>query len=102
MRPAFDSGNLNDPRLGPISRPGSKLRPATGMSILRITLKAPAKIAARSHGPALQVEIAPTPRPPITISFARNQDDPRRASLTTLLPAADEVLALTDPSPAIF
>ena len=68
------------------------------MSILRITLKQPAKIAAQSNGPDLKVTIgADANASPITIGFARNQDDPRRASLTTLVPGADEVLALTDP-----
>src|SRR5262249_28495624 len=31
------------------------------------------------------------------ISFARNQDDPKRASLTTLLPGSDRLLSLIDP-----
>ena len=35
--------------------------------------------------------------PPVAIGFARNQADPRRASLTTLLPAADHAFQLLDP-----
>ena len=38
---------------------------------------------------AIAASVAPAP---IAIGFARNQDDPRRASLTTLLPAADQCL----------
>ena len=33
----------------------------------------------------------------IAINFARNQDDPKRASFTTLLPGASKVFPLTDP-----
>ena len=35
---------------------------------------------------------------PVNIGFARNQNDLSRASLTTLLPSADRMLALTDPA----
>ena len=34
---------------------------------------------------------------PSSIGFARNQDDPRRASLSTLLPGADHVFTIPDP-----
>src|SRR5258706_12526008 len=50
-------------------------------------------------GPDLQVEIAPSVAPPpVVIGFARNQSDPRRASLSTLLPAADHAFTLVDPA----
>jgi tetratricopeptide (TPR) repeat protein len=94
--PAFNSNQLTR-QLGPFAA-GLEASSGNGMSILRVTLKQPAKIAARSNGPDLQVTIsADANASPITISFARNQDDPRRSSLTTLVPGADEVLALTDP-----
>jgi hypothetical protein len=69
-----------------------------GLSILRINLKAPAEIAARGRGSVLQVVIATKlPDRPIPIGFARNQLDPKRASLSTLLPAADKSFVLLDP-----
>ena len=94
--PAFNSNQLTQ-QLGPFAA-GLEASSGNGMSILRVTLKRPAKIAAQSNGPDLKVTISPdADASPITISFARNQDDPKRASLTTLVPGADEVLALTDP-----
>jgi tetratricopeptide (TPR) repeat protein len=94
--PAFNSNQLTQ-QLGPFAA-GLEASSGNGMSILRVTLKQPAKIAAQSNGPDLKVTIsADANASPITISFARNQDDPRRSSLTTLVPGADEVLALTDP-----
>ena len=72
---------------------------SNGLGILRITLKAPAEIAARGLGPNLEVEIAASVAPvPVAIGFARNQSDPRRASLSTLLPAADHAFKLLDPA----
>jgi hypothetical protein len=72
---------------------------SNGLGILRITLKAPAEIGARGLGPNLEVEIAPkVAPPPVVIGFARNQSDPKRASLSTLLPAADHAFQLLDPS----
>ena len=95
--PAFDAGNLK-PALGDFAA-GVEASSANGLGILRITLKAPAQIAARSVGPLLQVEIAPNVAPaPTVINFARNQSDPRRASLSTLLPAADHAFKIADPS----
>jgi hypothetical protein len=95
--PAFDSGNLK-PALGDFAA-GVEASSANGLGILRITLKAPAEIAARQQGSALQVEIAPNVAPaPTTINFARNQSDPRRASLSTLLPAADHAFKILDPA----
>ncbi|HWF65462.1 MAG TPA: hypothetical protein VN685_12685 [Rhizomicrobium sp.] len=94
--PAFNSNQLTQ-QLGPFAA-GLEASSGNGMSILRVTLKQPAKIAAQSNGPDLKVTISPDANTsPITISFARNQDDPLRSSLTTLVPGGDEVLALTDP-----
>jgi tetratricopeptide (TPR) repeat protein len=94
--PAFNSNQLTQ-QLGPFAA-GLEASSGNGMSILRVTLKQPAKIVAQSNGPDLKVTIsADANASPITISFARNQDDPRRSSLTTLVPGANEVLELTDP-----
>ncbi len=95
--PAFDSGNLK-PALGDFAA-GIEAASSDGLGILRITLKAPAEIAARTLGSALQVEIAPNVAPaPANINFARNQSDPRRASLSTLLPGADHIFKVQDPA----
>ena len=71
---------------------------ASGISVLRIGLKQPAQIGAENAGPDLKVTIGTNvASTAAAISFARNQDDPRRASLTTLLPGSDRLLTLTDP-----
>ena len=71
---------------------------ASGISVLRIGLKQPAQIAAENAGADLKVTIgANVASQAAAISFARNQDDPKRASLTTLLPGSDRLLTLTDP-----
>jgi hypothetical protein len=77
---------------------GLEASSSPGLSVLRITLKQPEQIAAQGIGGDLKVVIAPdAAASPIAIGFARNQDDPNRASFTTLLPGADKVFALTDP-----
>lgn len=71
---------------------------AAGISVLRIGLKKTAPIAAENAGSDLKVTIgASAATPPGAIAFARNQDDPKRSSLTTLLPGATHTLPLTDP-----
>ena len=71
---------------------------ASGISVLRIGLKQAAPIAAENAGADLKVTIGGGgTTPPLAMSFARSQDDPRRASLTTLLPGSDRTLTLTDP-----
>ena len=95
--PNFDAHNLKT-ALGDFAA-GLEAVSSNGLGILRITLKAPAQIAARGMGPDLEVKIAPTVAPaPVVIGFARNQSDPRRASLSTLLPAADHAFKLMDPA----
>ena len=70
-----------------------------GLTVLRIGLKSPAKIAAVSEGLALRVNIGGDLANDATaIGFARNQADPRRTSLTTTLPRADKAFSLTDPA----
>ncbi|HWA69986.1 MAG TPA: hypothetical protein VG821_09145 [Rhizomicrobium sp.] len=95
--PNFDSKNLKT-ALGDFAA-GVEAVSSDGLGILRITLKAPAEIAARANGANLEVEIAKDVAPPATgIGFARNQSDPRRASLSTLLPAADHAFTQLDPA----
>ena len=78
---------------------GIEASSSPGVSILRITLKAPAPIAALDNGADLKVVIgSKTGVAPVSIGFAREQDDPRRAALTTFLPRADKSFALTDPA----
>ncbi|HTC84207.1 MAG TPA: hypothetical protein VK683_07615 [Rhizomicrobium sp.] len=95
--PNFDAHSLRA-SLGDFAA-GLEAVSSKGLGILRITLKAPAEIGARDLGPDLEVEIAPSiAPPPVVIGFARNQSDPKRASLSTLLPAADRVFQLMDSS----
>ena len=95
--PNFDARNLKT-SLGDFAA-GLEAISSNGLGILRITLKAPAEIGARGMGPDLQVEIAPKVAPaPVVIGFARNQLDPKRASFSTLLPAADHAFQLMDPA----
>jgi len=95
--PSFDSRNLKG-ALGDFAA-GLEAVSSNGLGILRITLKQPAEISARNDGNNLVVEIAGTLAPaPVTIGFARNQNDPRRSSLSTLLPAADHAFKLLDPA----
>jgi hypothetical protein len=95
--PNFDARNLKA-SLGDFAA-GLEAVSSNGLGILRITLKTPAEIGARGLGANLEVEIAPSIAPPqVVIGFARNQADPKRASLSTLLPAADHAFQLLDPS----
>ena len=95
--PNFDARNLKA-SVGDFAA-GMEAVSSNGLGILRITLKAPAEIAARGLGPNLEVEIAASVAPPpVVIGFARNQADPKRASLSTLLPAADHAFQLMDPA----
>jgi hypothetical protein len=95
--PNFDARNLKA-SLGDFAA-GLEAVSSNGLGILRITLKAPAEIGARGLGPNLEVDIAPSVAPaPVVIGFARNQADPKRASFSTLLPAADHAFKLLDPS----
>ncbi|HWC62608.1 MAG TPA: hypothetical protein VG501_03225, partial [Rhizomicrobium sp.] len=78
---------------------GIEASSSPGVSILRITLKAPAAIAALDNGPDLKVVIGnKSGITPIGIGFAREQENPGRAALTTFLPRADKSFVLTDPS----
>ena len=95
--PNFESRNLKT-ALGDFAQRLDAVS-SNGLGILRITLKTPAQIGARGTGSDLEVEIAPQVAPaPVTIGFARNQSDPKRASLSTLLPAADRAFQILDPN----
>ena len=96
--PDFDARNLKS-ALGDFAA-GMEAVSSNGLGILRITLKA----AGRNRGARQRQRrwkwksppsVAP---PPVAIGFARNQADPKRASLSTLLPAADHAFKLLDPA----
>ncbi len=94
--PPFDPVQLKSALSGFAA--GLEASSSPGISVLRITLKEPTQIAAQGIAGDLKVIIAPDANTsPIAIGFARNQDDPKRASFTTLLPGADKVFQLTDP-----
>ena len=94
--PGFDTKALKD-ALGNYPA-GIDAASGGDVATLRITLKAPAQIAARTIGADLKVVIASNLNDaPIAIGFARNQDDPTRASLTTVLPGAERAIPLLDP-----
>ena len=94
--PVFDPAALKAALSGFAA--GLEASSSPGLSILRITLKQPEQIAAEGIGGDLRVVIAPDAvNSAIAIGFARNQDDPTRASFTTLLPGADQIFELTDP-----
>ncbi len=77
---------------------GIEASSSPGVSILRITLKNPAPVAALDNGTDLKVVIGgKTGVTPVALGFAREQDDPKRAALTTFLPRAGKSYALTDP-----
>jgi hypothetical protein len=77
---------------------GIEASSSPGVSILRITLKAPAAIAALDNGADLKVVIGnKSGLTPVSLGFAREQDDPHRAALTTFLPRADKSFVLADP-----
>jgi hypothetical protein len=94
--PVFDTTQLKNALSGFAA--GIEASSSPGLSILRIALKQPEAIAAQGIDGDLKVVIAPDARiSTIAIGFARNQDDPARASFTTLLPGADKVFSLSDP-----
>src|SRR5690606_7928157 len=70
-----------------------------GLSVLRITLKTQARIAARADGPNLRVTLGPdVTSEAVPIGLARNQTDPNRTSLTASLPRARIAVSLADPA----
>jgi hypothetical protein len=71
----------------------------SGVSVLRIGLKQSEQIAARQQGQTLKVVIAPhISDTPTAIGFVRNEDDPKNATLSTLVPGASRTVAQTDPT----
>lgn len=70
----------------------------SGVTAVRIGLKQTEQIAAHAIGANLTVEISPHAQQPLTaIDFVRNDDDPRHASLTTLVPMSTHAVMQTDP-----
>jgi hypothetical protein len=68
-------------------------------TIIRIGLKGPEEITARADGSNLRVDIAPQlTEQPASIGFVRDDSDPKRTTLTTLIPEATHTLIQTDPS----
>ncbi len=69
-----------------------------GAAIIRIGLKQPEQIAARTEGTDLKIVLAPNlSDSPIAIGFSRDDDDPSQASMLTLLPGASHGLSFADP-----
>ncbi|MBL6939815.1 MAG: hypothetical protein ISS15_11455 [Alphaproteobacteria bacterium] len=66
-----------------------------GVAVLRVSLKTPARIAARADGSNLRVTIGPNDGNPEAIAFSRNQES--APSLTTVLPGSSRAVTLTDP-----
>lgn len=94
--PGFDAEKLKT-SLGTFPA-GVEAASGDGVSILRIALKSPEEISARPEGSALKIVIASqSVGTPTAIGFSRNQDDPKLASLSTLLPGADRSFAMLDP-----
>ena len=94
--PGFDATKLKS-ALGTFPT-GVEAASGDGVSILRIGLKSPAEISARAEGSYLKVVIASEiGETPTAIGFSRNQEDPKLASLSTLLPGADRSFAMLDP-----
>src|SRR6185312_11088981 len=77
---------------------GVEVTTQDGVAVLRVSLKAPAGIAARADGSNLRVTIgAQVDGNPASIAFSRNQENARQASLTTVLPGSERTVTLTDP-----
>ena len=72
---------------------------SNGVTVLRIGLKRPEQIAAHAEGSALKIILAPkTDREATSIELARDDDDPKDASLVSLLPRARVAVPLVDPT----
>ncbi|HEY1837270.1 MAG TPA: hypothetical protein VGG36_06410 [Rhizomicrobium sp.] len=71
----------------------------SGVSIIRVGLKQTEQLAARQLGQTLKVVIAPRlSDTPTAIGFVRNEDNPKDAMLSTLVPGATRSVQQTDPS----
>jgi hypothetical protein len=69
-----------------------------GVTVLRIGLKQPEQVAVRADGSNLSVIVAPHATESVTaIAFLRDDMDPRRPALSTLIPGATHVVPLIDP-----
>lgn len=69
-----------------------------GVTVLRIGLKQPEQIAVRADGSNLSVIVAPHATESVTaIAFLRDDTDPKKPALSTLMPGAAHVVPLIDP-----
>ncbi len=69
-----------------------------GVTVLRIGLKQLEQIAARADGSNLSVILAPHATQSVTaIAFLRDDADPKKPALSTLVPGATHVVPLIDP-----
>jgi hypothetical protein len=70
-----------------------------GSTRLRIALRQPQSIAAFAEGSTLKVVIAAQVNPTaIALGFARNQENPTHSTISTLLPGANKVERMVDPT----
>lgn len=70
-----------------------------GATIVRIGVKQPEQIAAVANGSNLHVVIAPeVQETPAAIGFVRDDSDPKRAALETLVPGAAQTVPAIDPA----
>ena len=68
------------------------------VTVLRLGLKQPEQIAVRADGSNLSVIVAPHATETVTaIAFLRDDADPKRPALSTLIPGATHVVPLIDP-----
>jgi hypothetical protein len=72
---------------------------SNAVTIIRIGLKTPEDITARADGSNLHVDIAPhAAEAPASIGFVRDDSDPKRTALTTLIPEATHAIPQLDPA----
>lgn len=70
-----------------------------GTTRLRIALRQPAEIAAFAEGSSLKVVISREVNPTaVALGFARNQENPQHATLSTLMTGAARIEHITDPT----
>lgn len=71
---------------------------SSGVSVLRLTLKKPVRIAAYADNGNLRVELGGAPPANVqNVTFTRGQDDAARAALIASLEGAGKTVALNDP-----
>lgn len=95
--PPFDTSKLKE-QLGGLAETVETVT-GSGVSVLRINLTRPEKIAAVVDGENIKVVLSPQASSTAgDLRFTRDQDDQAHATLTTTLPGAGHVVALNDPA----